>query len=709
MESTFAIDHSSSTNQDGTQEPFALDPNFVAQFAGKDPAWGYGVLSYVVYKRTYARELNDGSGNTEEFWQTCERVVNGTFELQRRLVPHAWDAVKAQAQAQRMYRYMWEFKFLPPGRGLWSMGAPIVMERGNAAALMNCAFRSTKDIALDFALPFRFLLEASAVGVGVGFDTRGEGKIVIQNPEPDVSPIPGTSDNHWHTHVIDDSREGWSVALGLALNAYVGRGKLPRFDYSEVRPFGSPIKTFGGTASGPGALRELLEQDIPDILNTPGQPICSGQIVDLMNAIGKCVVAGGARRSAEIAIGRHDDEAFIALKTDQDKLMRWRWASNNSILTPTNLGVAAYTRYANLIMGEPGGEPGFVWIENCRTIGRFKDGWRGDDFGILGMNPCSEIGLDDGELCNVVEVFITNCVDLEEFLDVLAMAHMYAKTVSLLPTPWPITNTVISRNRRIGVSLSGIVQNIAKRGETLHFAWCDAGYNVLSEIDRTLSKAWRVCRSIRLTTVKPSGTVSLLVGATPGIHFPHAEFIIRRVNFPKGSPILAALEAAGYYAEDNCYEATSTEGAKSRVVSFPIREANFSRAKADVPMEEQLELVARHQEMWADNAVSVTVTVQAHEAARLPFALVEYQHRLKTVSFLPLRDHKYRQAPYEEISESAYTEMVGNLSPLQALTSATMAGSTHEVTERFCDGESCVWNPKSSNPPPEPQQHGQGM
>lgn len=661
---------------------FHLDPEFVSQYSGRQPEWGFGVLSYVVYKRTYARQL-PGSAGTEEYWQTCERVVNGVFELQRRHLPHAWDPVLAQIQAQTMFRFMWDFKFLPPGRGLWSMGAPLLMDRGHAGCVYNCAFRSTKDIDTAFSAPFRFLLEASAVGVGVGFDTRGEGKVVL------VAPKKGP---RWRwtwagparvRHVIADSREGWSEALGLVLEAYAGRGTLPELDYSCIRPFGAPIKTFGGTASGPEALRELLEVDIPEILSTPGQPISSGQIVDVMNAIGKCVVAGGARRSAEIALGRHDDEEFARLKTDKEKVMRWRWASNNSIMAPRSLD--DYARFADLII-QSGGEPGFVWLDNCREYGRFVDGYRGDDMGILGMNPCSEIGLEDGELCNVVEEFPARCESLDEFIEVARCAFLYAKTVSLLPTPWALTNDAIRRNRRIGVSLSGIVQNIAKRGESTHYEWCDAAYKALRAYDAALSELWRVARSLRLTTIKPGGTIPLLTGSTSGVHEHEDLYIIRRVNFPKNSELVAALEEAGYHAEDNAYEASSEVGAKSRVVSFPIKATDFVRGKRAVSMRDQLELVAKHQYWWADNAISVTVTLQEHEYGDLADAIRDYRHRIKTVSFLPLDNHGYVQPPLESIDEGRYNDMVGRLKPLPMWAAAA---AEHEVTERFCDGESC--------------------
>lgn len=492
---------------------FRLSQAFISKYEGKQPNWGFNGLGYVIYKRSYARYycrdcgsyLIDGEETqqtcdtcsstnvgVEEFWQTCRRVVEGTFELQRRHVNSIgtrWNAQKAQASAQEMFKLMWDFKFLPPGRGLWAMGSPIVMDRGNGAALFNCGFTSTQNIDYDFAEPFCFLFEASAHGVGVGFDTRGEGKVTI------VTPKIGQD-----TLVVEDSREGWSVALRRVLQAYVGKGSLPaKIDYSLVRPKGAPIKTFGGTASGHEALRELLEVDVPKVL-TPGV-ITSTHIVDLQNVVGKCVVAGGARRSSEIALARIDDEEFTKLKLDDAKLQDYRWNSNNSHFVPPMY--SEFSRFQDPIMQR--GEPGFVFLHNIQAYGRMAEPPTHVDFRAVGVNPCGEQSLEDGELCNVVETFPAHCDSFEEFKRVLKYSYLYGKTVTLTKTPWARTNEIMLRNRRIGLSMSGIIQNINKVGFAEHIRWCDEGYAYLKELDKIYSEWLCIRPSIKMTTVKPSG------------------------------------------------------------------------------------------------------------------------------------------------------------------------------------------------------------
>jgi len=265
---------------------FKLQESFLEQYKGKQPKWGFNGLGYVIYKRTYSRpycgkcesyiiDQNTeyeyfctvcGSKNIkyEEWWKTLQRAINGTFELQRRHIDHLrtkWDSGRAQASAQEMFELMWDFKFSFPGRGLFAMGSPLVMDFGNAACLYSCGFASTRDIGIDFTQPFNFLFMASALGVGVGFDTRGAGKTEIVK-----------SAKSEEIFVIPDSREGWSEALRKVLSASNGRGSLPKFDYSIIRPFGARIKTFGGTASGPEALRELLEEDLPEVLSIKFPP-----------------------------------------------------------------------------------------------------------------------------------------------------------------------------------------------------------------------------------------------------------------------------------------------------------------------------------------------------------------------------------------------------------------------------------------------------
>lgn len=608
---------------------FLLSDDFIESYKTKEVPWGYGELSYITYKRSYARKLPDGS--TEDWYQTVRRVVEGTFSIQKKhcnAFNLEWDNRRAQKSAQIMYEKIFNFKMLPPGRGLWAMGTDIVDKIGSAC-LNNCFFLSTRSIDIDFADPFVHLMDFSMLGVGTGFDLAGAGKIKIKVKTGQIS----------ETFVVPDSREGWCEALRKTLDYYQG-GKLYDFDYSEVRPAGSPIKTFGGIAPGSGPLKEMIES-IRNILDPLiDSPITSVAITDIMDVIGKCVVSGNIRRTALIALGQPSDEEFIDMKNPtkySKELQSHRWCSNNSIYAEVGQD---YNEIAKLIALN--GEPGVIWINNARSFARSKDIDTNDE--CIGVNPCSEIVLEDREMCNLVETFPANHDTPEEFLDTLKYAYMYCKTVTLIPTHNVKTNAVAMKNRRIGTSISGVQQAINKFGRrTFLDKFCDEGYTSLKHWDKIYSNWLGVPKSVRITTVKPSGTVSLLAGAFPGVHFPHSGRYIRNVRFSKNSPYIPALKKAGYLVEDDYYDKYSV------VVAFPIEEHFYSKSKFDVSMIEQFKIVADMQKYWADNAVSCTITFSENEKPIIADALSMFETELKTASLLPLENHSYVQAPYIEV------------------------------------------------------------
>lgn len=192
---------------------FRLQEGFLEAYASREPAFGFNGLGKLVYERTYARPK--ANGDRERWHETVERVVNGTFNMQKLWIERnelGWDEAQAQASAQDMYTRIFDMKFLPPGRGLWAMGSPITEERRIFAALNNCAFVSTADLAEDFTAPFTFLMEAAMLGVGVGFDTKGAGTVVVRGVD---------SSSAASLFTIPDSREGWVESLRLVLASYV--------------------------------------------------------------------------------------------------------------------------------------------------------------------------------------------------------------------------------------------------------------------------------------------------------------------------------------------------------------------------------------------------------------------------------------------------------------------------------------------------------
>jgi len=637
--------------------PFELDPDFLAGYRDRPVPWGFGALSWVTYKRTYSR-------GGEEWWQTCRRVIEGMFTIQRAHFAEQglpWDSARAQHVAETAYDRMWRFQWTPPGRGLWIMGTRHIYERGGAA-LNNCGFVSTKDLARDYADPFVWTMTMSMLGVGVGFDTRGKGTVTIQRPV--------RSDE---IYFVDDTREGWVGALRRVLESYVGKAALPaRWDYSRIRPRLTPLRSFGGFASGPEPLQKMIESLEALYGSYVGRKADARLIVDTMNLIGRCVVAGGIRRSAQIAFGDPDDTQFLDLKLDREKVLDYRWASNNSVFAEVGMDYSDVARRTIV-----NGEPGYLWLANARAYGRMGDPPDHADEPAEGSNPCVEQTLWDRELCCLVETYPANHESLGDFKETLRVAYEYAKTVTLVPTHDARTNAVMQRNRRIGCSMTGITQAICRLGSTRFFRWCEEAYRFVRQLDREYSEYFRVPRSIKTTSVKPSGSVSLLAGATPGVHWEHAPYYIRRMRVAGGHPLIDLCRKAGYPVEPDAY------ADNTMVISFPVHVPHLDRRKADVSLREKVDLAARMQRYWSDNQVSCTADFDPDtEAEEVPRILARYERRLKAIVFLPASRHGYPQAPYEEITREQYERMVSRLQPLQGRLE-------HEFEASFCDGARC--------------------
>ena len=261
---------------------FQLNQNYLNTYSNRVPQFGFDGVGQLTYLRTYSRKKENGE--KEQWNETVERVVNGLYSIQKEhILAHnlGWNEEKGQISANEMMERIFDFKFLPPGRGLWAMGTDIITKKKLASALYNCAFVSTENIDTELTRPFDFLMDQSCLGVGVAFDVLGAGKIIIKEPGPEF------------TFVVPDSREGWVESNRLLLLSYfTGSGK-PDFDYSNIRPAGVPLKTFGGTSSGPTPL-VTLHIDIRKVLDRRiNQPISITDIADIMNLDGRAVVSGG--------------------------------------------------------------------------------------------------------------------------------------------------------------------------------------------------------------------------------------------------------------------------------------------------------------------------------------------------------------------------------------------------------------------------------
>ena len=652
-------------------EKFKLSEKFIDKYKRKRPPFGFNGLGELVYMRTYSRIKEDGKN--ERWWETVQRVVEGTYSMQKNHIEShqlGWNPWQGQKSAQEMYERIFNMKFLPPGRGLWAMGTPITEEKGLYAALNNCAFVSTKTLKEDYAKPFCFLMDASMLGVGVGFDTKGAGEIVVKGIN---------RDRNEEIFMIPDTREGWVESLKLLLESYFHGTAHVEFDYNQIRPAGVPIKGFGGVSSGPEPLKEVHE-DIRKVLEeNEGNPITITTIVDIMNLIGKCVVAGNVRRTAEIVFGDPDSEEYLDLKNYKVNPHRdqYGWTSNNSVFAELGMD---YTDICKRI--EDNGEPGLAWLENMRHYSRMKNGGDNKDHRVAGGNPCLEQSLESYELCCLVETFPNNHDSLEDYQRTLKYAYLYAKTVTLGRTHWSDTNRVMLRNRRIGCSVSGVAQFVTNRGLHELKNWLEDGYDVIQDWDKMYSDWFAVPRSIKTTSVKPSGTVSLLAGATPGLHYPESRFYIRRIRVSKHSELLEPLKKAKYKIEPAFGSEDTT-----MVVEIPVDVGEGIRTASELSIWEQFSLAAFMQRHWADNQVSCTVTFNPEiEGNQIPYVLNYYQYHLKGISLLPRYDYgAYKQMPYESIEEKEYNKQVKKLNKL----SFGVIKNEEAEIDKFCNNDSC--------------------
>jgi len=666
---------------------FRLSEDFVSGFRSKKPPFGYrdaagNSVGEITFLRTYSRLKEDG---TKETWvDVCERVINGMYSLQK---DHAksqrlpWNDAKAQASAKEAFERLFELKWTPPGRGLWVMGTPLVNQHRNSAALQNCAFVSTLEMNKNNpAKPFAFLMEASMLGVGVGFDDKGADKDFLIY-EPRLETI--------ETYQVPDTREGWVESVVLLINSFLKPDQpVYDFDYSLVRPAGAPIRIFGGTAAGHEPLKKLHDHIERLFKGRAGEKLTRKDIADIGNLIGVCVVSGNVRRSAELLIGRIDDEGFLNLKNPSVYPERnsydpenpgWAWMSNNSVEATVG---SDYSKIVDGIIRN--GEPGIVWLDVSRKYGRLADPANNKDWRIAGYNPCAEQSLESFECCTLVETYLNRHDSKEDFLRTLKFAYLYAKTVTLLPTHWEETNAIMQRNRRIGTSVSGVANFADNKGLPVLRDWLNEGYKVVKQYDSTYSEWLGIRESIKMTTVKPSGTVSILAGESPGVHWASGgKFFNRAIRFANSDPMLPLFKMANYRVEPASESPETTS-----VVFFPIA-TEAKRAEKEVSIYEKMDLAATAQFYWSDNSVSVTVTFDPEKEGKdIGTALSMYDGRMKTVSFLPMGNAVYPQMPYTQISEQDYEEGRMTLFPIDF--SGVYAGMASEaIGEAYCTTDAC--------------------
>lgn len=619
-----------------------LSAEFLAPYYGRGDNFP-NLLARSTYLSKYSR-----SG---ECWtDTIRRVVDGNCDL---------DPNVEQKERELLFHIFWTMQALPPGRGLWVGGVDGIP----ADARYNCWYTTIYEYQ-DWGWVANQLMLGGGVGVGlneianlptvqrvdqplfhVGCDPRHPNYLEVKPEHVGAAFTP-------NFRVVEDSREGWVDALNRALDsAYNGSALF--LDVSRVRPRGAPIRTFGGTACGPGPLVELLRSVWNVVRGAEGRRITSVEALDITNYVGKCIKAGNVRRSALIALGQPTDQDFRDAKKNLEAVFSHRHTSNNSI------AFEHFEQFEN-----------FDWMglakDNCgdeNGIGMGEPGilnlalGRRTDPGARGVNPCGEQLLWDREACNLAEVFPANFDGSVEKEVIFKLVARYCLRIRLTPLLDDRSNEVGRRNMRVGVGLGGICD----------FDWTEdqlsRWFQVVRDEANKYADELGVAHPITTTTVKPSGTISLLCGSSPGIHAPFADYYVRRTRHADNDPMTEALIEAGVSYEKDQYDASG----RTLVFSFPMRAKHTKFTVQTETVEDQFKRQLAVQNAWADNAVSATISFNKDNPGELASCLEKYAPKLKSTSCLP-RAHGYVQAPYEVVEKDVFERLSSKINFAHPLT-----------------------------------------
>jgi ribonucleoside-triphosphate reductase len=609
-------------------------------------------VGYLTYKRTYARRLDETSTRsvTEEWPDTVHRVL--------RACDTQLGVGFTDDEKERLENHLLELRGTVAGRFLWQLGTSTVEKLG-LASLQNCAC-----VCVDEPIrPFTWTMDMLMLGCGVGFNIQRE--YVFKLPRVIESFVaPTRYDYASADFIVPDTREGWVKLLEYTLRAAFNKGDKRTFSYSTqlIRGAGAPIKGFGGTASGPEILCDGIGNISSILMGRAGKQLRPIDCLDIMNIIGSIVVAGNVRRSAEIAIGDMDDFQYLRSKRfDLGTIPNWRANSNNSVVCNDFALLPDEIWKGYVGNGEPFG---LINLKLARSVGRAGDR-NYPDKEVIGFNPCAEQPLANYETCCLAEIFLPNCTSRDQLQDVATLLYRVAKHSLNLPCHNQETEEIVHRNQRMGIGITGYLQATEEQR-----SWLKYVYEELRQYDAVYSgeRGWPA--SIKLTTVKPSGTVSLLPGVTPGCHPAFAQYMVRRIRLSADSPLVTTIRESGFRVEP----VRGFDGREDRttvVAEFPFCYPDGTVLAKDMSAIDQLEVVRRLQTEWSDNAVSCTVYYKPEELEEIKAYLAKYYNKhFKSLSFLRHTGHGFIQAPLEEISKEEYEKLVKKTKLITSVESA---------------------------------------
>lgn len=594
----------------------------------------FGTYEEFIAISRYARWLPEESRR-----ETWSESVERYFDFFEEHIGQYYPRYLNSYQSDRLWLEPWvlDREVLPSMRALMTAGPALA--RDNVAGY-NCGY-----LAVDTPRAFDELMYCLMCGTGMGFSV--ERQYISQLPA-----VSHTFINRAHTIEVRDSKIGWCEAYAELINNLYA-GWIPKWDLSQVRPAGAPLKTFGGRASGPEPLEDLFNFTVRTFMGAKGRKLTSIECHDLMCKIGEVVVVGGVRRSAEISLSNLSDERMRVAKSGE-----WwvhdghRRLANNSVAYTEKPDTHAFMKEWLALHDSKSGERGIFNRESAKMLAARIGRDANHEFG---CNPCSEIILRPRQFCNLSEIVVRPNDTLSTLSQKAAVAA-YLGTLQSTLTNFRYLSPEWKRNcdeeRLLGVSMTGIMDN--PRFNTFRRGLGDDLRDIRMEArnwNRALANALMINKSAAITCVKPSGTVSELVGSSSGIHPRHSQYYIRRVRGDVKDPVSQLMADSGVPHEPDVMSPDST-----MVFSFPKESPKGSALRDDVTALEQLNLWLEYQQHWCDHKPSITVYVREDEWMEVGAWVYRNWEWVSGISFLPFDGGTYRQAPFEEITEEQYME-----------------------------------------------------
>jgi ribonucleoside-diphosphate reductase alpha chain len=591
----------------------------------------------VIHKTRYARWI-DEENRREDWHETVDRFIKYIVECLEKYNNYSVD----DNLKEKIKKFILETSVMPSMRALMTAGP--ALER-DSTCLYNCSY-----LPVDSLRSFDEAMYILMCGTGVGYSV--ESKYVNQLPV-----INEHFENSSTSIVVDDSKAGWAKAL-RELIALLYQGQVPSWDMSNVRPAGARLKTFGGRASGPEPLDRLFKFTVETVRAAAGRKLTPLEAHDIMCKIAEVVVVGGVRRSAMISLSDLEDRNMASAKAGS-----WweyngqRALANNSAVYESKPSMEVFMAEWKSLYDSKSGERGIFSRDAARKVAAANG--RRDATAEFGTNPCSEIILRPFEFCNLTEIVVRESDTLEDLLEKVEVATILGTFQSTF-TRFKYLRKQWQKNceeeRLLGVSLTGQLGHKVlngSKGEEKLIDWLNAMREKAVEVNAEWAKTLDINPAAAITCVKPSGTVSQLVGCSSGMHPWHNEFYARTIRGDNKDPITTMLKDSGIISEPDVMKPSETT-----VFTFPVKAPKGSLTRKDLTAIEHLELWLTYQRHWSEHKPSITVSVKENEWMAVGAWVYDHMDELSGVSFLPYSDHTYQQAPYQDITESEYNELL---------------------------------------------------